>query len=85
MGPDVPVSLNTLRLFEAAASLQAHGQGQSSLPRPDLPELQEEILIEVTEETSPSGSSHSLQSKASDLRHCKGDPNVLKTELSLPE
>ena len=89
MGTDVPLSLNTLRLFEAAASFQGptqeHGQGQSSLPRLDLPELQKKNLMEATGETFLSGSSHSLQSKASDLGHHRVNPNIPKTDLSLPD
>ena len=50
-GSDVPLSLNTLKLFEAAASLQgslqAGGQRKSSLPKPNLQDPQEEILIEM--------------------------------------
>ena len=37
---------------------------QFFLPKPDLPESQDEILIEVTREDYPSGSLESLMSKA---------------------
>ena len=68
MGHDVPSSLNTPKLFEAAASLQgsiqASVQGKSTLPKPALTEFQEEILIEVTEEESPFSSPLSLMSQS---------------------
>ena len=51
IGSDVPLSLNTNKLFKAAASLQgplqAPAQGQFSLSTPALPESQDKILIEV--------------------------------------
>ena len=59
MGPIVLLSLNTLKLFEAAASLagpmQATQLGSSSLPKPALTGPQGEILIEVGD-VSRSGS-----------------------------
>ena len=75
MGLAVLLSLNTYKLFEAAASLQGPSQ---ALP-------QEEILIEETGEESPSGSPSSLQSKASGSGRCKGDSNIPKSGLYLPD
>ena len=69
MGSDLLLSLNTLKLFEAASSLQdpmqAQGQGKSSLLRPVLQDPQEEILIEVMGDSSLSGSPCNLEFKAS--------------------
>ena len=48
MSEDIPLSFNTLELFKAVASL---AQGQFSLPKPALPESQEEIMIEMEGES----------------------------------
>ena len=77
-GPDVPLSLNTLKLFEAAASLagpiQATQWGISSLPKPALTGPLEEILIEVGD-VFPSGSS-CHQPMALGTGCCRDDPDI---------
>ena len=82
---DLPMCLNTLKLFEAAASLQdlmqAEGQGKSSLPKPHLPDPQEEILIDVMGDSSPSGSFQSLESRAEGQGVRSGDPDILQSGL----
>ena len=55
-GSNVSLSLNTLKLFEAAASLSGPLQaqrGKLTLPKQELPESHDEILIEVGD-VSPS-------------------------------
>ena len=67
-GDNIPLSLNTFKIFKAAAflqgPLQSPAQGQFSLPKPAPPETQEEILIEMTGEESLSCSVESVKSKA---------------------
>ena len=61
--------------------LMRTGRGQFSLPKPALPESQEEILIEVTGKESPSGSLKSHKSQASSSGYCIHDPAAVKSRL----
>ena len=78
-GSDLPLSLNTLKLFEAAASLQgpiqAEGQRKSSLPKP---------ILQDHQDSSPSGSAHSLESRAEGQGVRSGGPNVPQSGLVHP-
>ena len=76
-GPDVPLSLNTLKLFEAVASLSGPIQAQQV---PDLPEPQEEILIEVGDVSSSGAACTQARDLSTGRR--RGDPNF--SEISLP-
>ena len=60
-------------------------QGQFSLPRPAFPESQEEILMEVIGEEPPFGSSESLRSRASSVRTCNGNPDIVENRPSEPD
>ena len=83
MRSDVPLLLNTLKLFEAAASLSGPLQvqrGKTSLPKPDLPVAQDEILIEFGD-ISPSGlTCH--QTKARHLGDHSGEPKESESSLT---
>ena len=87
-GLDLSLSLNTLKHFEAAASLrgpiQPEGQRKSSLPRPILKDSQEEILVEVMEDSSPLSSANSLESRAEEQGVHSGSPGVSQSGLLHP-
>ena len=76
---ELTLSLNTLKLFEAADSLQgsmAPRLDQLSLPRLALSQSQE---VEVTWEVFSSESSQSTGSRAPSVRMYRGDPTVLES------
>ena len=87
MSEEIILSLNTLELVEAAASLQgsiqALAQGQFSLPKPALPESQG-LVTEMTREESPSVSIEGLRSQASGVRYSSCELVAMESGLSGP-